>query len=76
MFPHVEEFIGGRSSRGSGFAFVDGVIFEDVIASYQLLFRTSLVVLIDEPLYFYRVGHQGQITASQRPYGTGHFASF
>jgi glycosyltransferase involved in cell wall biosynthesis len=48
-----------------GFAFVDGVIFEDVIASYQLLFRASLVVLIDESLYFYRVGHQGQITASK-----------
>jgi glycosyltransferase involved in cell wall biosynthesis len=46
-----------------GFAFVDGVIFEDVTAHYQLLFRTSLVVLIDEALYFYRVGHPGQITS-------------
>jgi glycosyltransferase involved in cell wall biosynthesis len=45
-----------------GFAFVDGVIFEDFIAHFQLLFRTNLVVLIDEALYFYRVGHQGQIT--------------
>jgi glycosyltransferase involved in cell wall biosynthesis len=48
-----------------GFAFVDGVIFEDIIANYQLLFRTALVVLIDEPLYFYRVGHQGQITGNK-----------
>lgn len=46
-----------------GFAFVEGVIFEDVIANYQLLLRTNLAILIDEPLYFYRVGHQGQITA-------------
>jgi hypothetical protein len=45
-----------------GFAFVDGVIFEDVIANYQVLLRTKLVVLIDEPLYFYRVGRHGQIT--------------
>ena len=46
-----------------GFAFADGLIFEDVISNFQLLLRTNLVVLIDEPMYFYRVGHQGQITA-------------
>ena len=45
-----------------GFAFVDGVIYEDAIANYQLLFRTNLAVLIDEPMYFYRVGREGQIT--------------
>ena len=45
-----------------GFAFVDGVIYEDAIANYQLLFRTNLPVLIDEPMYFYRVGREGQIT--------------
>ena len=45
-----------------GFAFVDGILFEDVIASYQLLFRTNSVVLVDETLYFYRVGHSGRIT--------------
>ena len=45
-----------------GFVFVDGVIFEDVIANYQVLLRTKWVVLIDEPLYFYRVGRHGQIT--------------
>jgi glycosyltransferase involved in cell wall biosynthesis len=45
-----------------GFVFVDGVIFEDVIANYQVLLRTKLVVLVDEPLYFYRVGRHGQIT--------------
>ena len=46
-----------------GFTFLDGVLFEDVIANYQLLFRTNSVVLIDEALYFYRVGHQGRITS-------------
>ena len=45
-----------------GFAFVDGVLFEDVIANYQLLFRTNSVVLVDEPFYFYRIGHSGRIT--------------
>jgi glycosyltransferase involved in cell wall biosynthesis len=45
-----------------GFAFVDGVLFEDVIANYQLMFRTHSVVLVDESLYFYRVGHSGRIT--------------
>jgi glycosyltransferase involved in cell wall biosynthesis len=45
-----------------GFAFVDGVIYEDAIANYQLLFRTNSAVLIDEPMYFYRVGREGQIT--------------
>ena len=58
----VEEFIGGTFLERIGFAFVEGVIFEDVIANYQLLFRTNLAVLIDEPMYFYRVGRQGQIT--------------
>jgi glycosyltransferase involved in cell wall biosynthesis len=45
------------------FSFRDGTLFEDVIANYQLLFRTNSVVLIDEALYFYRVGHPGRITA-------------
>ena len=47
----------------TGFTFLDGVLFEDVIANYQLLFSTNSVVLIDEALYFYRVGHQGRITS-------------
>jgi glycosyltransferase involved in cell wall biosynthesis len=44
------------------FAFADGLIFEDLISSFQLLCKASSVVLIDEALYFYRVGHPGQIT--------------
>jgi glycosyltransferase involved in cell wall biosynthesis len=44
-----------------GFAFADGLIFEDLISSFQILCRANLVVLIDEALYFYRVGRQGQI---------------
>ena len=46
----------------TGFAFVDGVVFEDVIAHFQLLLGAKVVVLVDEALYFYRIGHQGQIT--------------
>lgn len=47
----------------AGFAFADGLIFEDLISSFQLLCKASSVVLIDEALYFYRVGRPGQITA-------------
>jgi hypothetical protein len=46
----------------AGFAFAEGLVFEDLISSFQLLCKASSVVLIDEALYFYRVGHQGQIT--------------
>ena len=45
-----------------GFSFVDKVIFEDILAHFQLLLVARTVVLVDEPVYFYRVGHQGQIT--------------
>ena len=51
----------------AGFAFAEGLVFEDLISSFQLLCKASSVVLIDEALYFYRVGHQGQITGR-----TGH----
>ncbi len=51
----------------AGFAFADGLVFEDLISSFQLLCKTSSVVLIDEARYFYRVGRPGQITG-----GTGH----
>jgi glycosyltransferase involved in cell wall biosynthesis len=47
----------------AGFAFADGLVFEDLISSFQLLCKASSVVLIDEALYFYRVGRPGQITA-------------
>ena len=46
-----------------GFAFANGLIFEDLISSFQILCRANLVVLVDEALYFYRVGRQGQIIA-------------
>ena len=44
------------------FAFAEGLVFEDLISSFQLLCRARSVVLIDEALYFYRVGRPGQIT--------------
>ena len=45
----------------AGFAFAEGLIFEDLISSYQLLCKASSVVLVDEGLYFYRIGRPGQI---------------
>ena len=49
--------------KRAGFAFAEGLVFEDLISSFQLLCKASSVVLIDEALYFYRVGHSGQITS-------------
>jgi glycosyltransferase involved in cell wall biosynthesis len=46
-----------------GFAFVEGILFEDVIAHYQLLLRTNSELLIDQAHYYYLVGHAGQITS-------------
>lgn len=43
------------------FAFAEGLIFEDLISSYQILCRVDSVALVDEALYFYRVGRAGQI---------------
>jgi glycosyltransferase involved in cell wall biosynthesis len=45
------------------FAFADGLVFEDLISSFQLLCRANSVLLVDDVVYFYRVGHHGQITA-------------
>ena len=58
----MRRFTAREFLRENRFAFVEGVIFEDVIANYQLLLRAHSAVLIDEALYFYRVGHPGQIT--------------
>ena len=44
-----------------GFAFANGLIFEDLISSFQILTKANLVVMIDEALYFYQIGRQGQI---------------
>jgi glycosyltransferase involved in cell wall biosynthesis len=44
-----------------GFRFAEGLVFEDLISSFQILCEAKLVVLIDEAPYFYRVGRPGQI---------------
>jgi glycosyltransferase involved in cell wall biosynthesis len=44
-----------------GFRFAEGLVFEDLISSFQILCEANSVVLIDEALYFYRVGRPGQI---------------
>jgi glycosyltransferase involved in cell wall biosynthesis len=44
-----------------GFSFTEGLVFEDFISSYQILCRAKSVLLVDEALYFYRVGRPGQI---------------
>ena len=44
-----------------GFRFAEGLVFEDIISGFQILCEANLVALIDEALYFYRVGRPGQI---------------
>jgi glycosyltransferase involved in cell wall biosynthesis len=44
-----------------GFRFAEGLVFEDLISGFQILCEAKSVVLIDEALYFYRVGRPGQI---------------
>ena len=41
---------------------VDGLIFEDVLAHYQLLFASRTCLLLDRPFYKYRINHPGRIT--------------
>lgn len=49
--------------KASNFEFADGFLFEDVLANYQLLSKTSRVVLVNKPFYCYRVGHSDRITS-------------
>jgi len=44
------------------FKFANGLIFEDILAHYQLLCSTSRVALINKLFYYYRTGHTGRIT--------------
>jgi glycosyltransferase involved in cell wall biosynthesis len=44
-----------------GFAFKEGLVFEDFISSYQILCKSNRVIMVDEAPYFYRVGRPGQI---------------
>jgi hypothetical protein len=44
-----------------GFSFAEGLVFEDLISSFQVLCQVKFVILIDQALYFYRVGRPGQI---------------
>lgn len=48
--------------NNNNFSFADGILFEDILAHYQLLTKSSRVLLIDKPFYYYRVGHSGRIT--------------
>jgi glycosyltransferase involved in cell wall biosynthesis len=58
-----KRLFGRKFLESARFAFADGLVFEDLISSFQLLCKASSIVLIDEALYFYRVGRPGQITA-------------
>jgi len=44
------------------FQFAHGVLFEDVLAHFQLLFASQACLLIDRPFYKYRINHPGRIT--------------
>jgi len=44
------------------FQFADGLLFEDVLAHYQLLFASRTCLLLDQPFYKYRINHPGRIT--------------
>jgi glycosyltransferase involved in cell wall biosynthesis len=44
-----------------GFRFAEGLVFEDLISGFQILCEANSVVLIDEAVYFYRIGRPGQI---------------
>jgi glycosyltransferase involved in cell wall biosynthesis len=48
--------------RQRDFRFAEGFIFEDVPTHYELLCNTNRLRLVDEPFYYYRVGHPGRIT--------------
>jgi glycosyltransferase involved in cell wall biosynthesis len=48
-----------------GFSFRRNVIFEDVLAHYELLLSTSRVALVRDEFYNYRVNHPGRITDRQ-----------
>ena len=45
----------------TGFAFPDGLIYEDLLAHFVLLLKRG-VSLLDRPVCYYRVGRKGQIT--------------
>lgn len=45
-----------------GFSFAEGLLFEDVLAHYQLLLAARSVRVLDDNLYSYRVNHPGRIT--------------
>jgi glycosyltransferase involved in cell wall biosynthesis len=45
-----------------GFEFGEGLLFEDVLAHYQLLMAGGRVLLVDRKFYKYRINHPGRIT--------------
>jgi glycosyltransferase involved in cell wall biosynthesis len=44
------------------FQFADGLLFEDVLAHFQLLMMSEKVLLLDRMFYNYRINHPGRIT--------------
>jgi glycosyltransferase involved in cell wall biosynthesis len=44
------------------FEFADGLLFEDVLAHFQLLLAAQRVYIIDRSFYRYRINHPGRIT--------------
>ena len=48
--------------QGLGFEFGNGLLFEDILAHYQLLMSGGRVLLVDRKFYKYRINHPGRIT--------------
>lgn len=47
--------------RQNNITFVEGVIFEDVVYNAQTLVNAERITYLNEPLYYYLVGRDGQI---------------
>jgi glycosyltransferase involved in cell wall biosynthesis len=45
-----------------GFHFGEGLLFEDILAHYQLLVAGGQLLLVDRKFYKYRINHPGRIT--------------
>jgi glycosyltransferase involved in cell wall biosynthesis len=46
----------------AGFRFVEGVLFEDILAHFQLLMASRKILLVNRKFYNYRINHPGRIT--------------
>ena len=55
-----------RKSLFDTVRFPEGLLYEDVAVSHRLFYQARRVVLMDEPLYHYRIMRKGSITQDSR----------